>query len=82
MSRLALGPIQPSVQWVTGSFPWAESGLGIITTHLQLEPRLRMSATISSVPIGLHAIYRDNINFFYTQNYKFFWSGILIIILG
>ena len=36
----------------------------MITTHLQLEPRLRMSGTISFLPICLHAIYRDNVNFF------------------
>lgn len=83
MSRLAVGPIHPCVQWVPGTFPWAESDLGMVTTHLHLEPRLKMSGTVSSLPICLHAIYRNNVNFFfYTQNCKLFWLEILTIILG
>jgi hypothetical protein len=58
MARLALGPIQPPVQRVSGTFPWAESGMGRITTHSHLVPRLKMSGTISSLHICLHAIYR------------------------
>ena len=38
-ARPALGPTQPPVQWVTGSFPGVKSGRGVtLTTHPLLVP--------------------------------------------
>jgi len=47
-SRMAVGPTQPPVQWVTDVFPQGEKwpGRGVDNDHPHLAPRLRMSRTI------------------------------------
>jgi hypothetical protein len=59
VSRLALGPTQPPIQWVPGVLsPGVKCGRGVtLTTHPHLVPRLRMSKSyISSPPMCLHGV--------------------------
>jgi hypothetical protein len=64
--RLALGPTQPSIQWVSGGK--AEKAWGW-TPHLHLVPRFRMSGAIPSLwHTYLQWLYMDN---FTSTNEKF-----------
>jgi hypothetical protein len=58
-SRPALGPTQPSLQWVPGVLsPGVKCGRGVLlTTHPHLVPRLRMSRSCtSSPPMRFHGV--------------------------
>jgi hypothetical protein len=47
VSRMAVGPTQPPIQWVRGSLSLGQSGRGVkLTTHLHLVPRSRMRGSI------------------------------------
>jgi hypothetical protein len=52
VSRPAVGPIQPPVQWVLGVLsPGVKCGQGVtLTTHPHLVPRSRMSSSYTSSP--------------------------------
>jgi hypothetical protein len=52
VSRPALGPTLPPIQWVPGILSWgAKRGRGVtLTTHPHLVPRSRMSRSYTSSP--------------------------------
>jgi len=50
-SKPSLGRIQPPIQWGIGSLPGVLSGRGVrLTTHLHLDPRLRIRGCILPFP--------------------------------
>jgi hypothetical protein len=63
VSRSALGPTQPPVQWASGVLsPAVKRGRGVtLTTHPHLVPRSRMSRSYtSSPPERLHGVLWDS----------------------
>jgi hypothetical protein len=51
MSRMALGPTQPPIQWYKGLFPWGKSDWGVkLTTHLHIVLRSKNEWSYTSTP--------------------------------
>jgi len=71
VSRPALGPTQPPIQWVPGILSRGYSGRGVkLTTHLHLVLRLRMRGAIPPLPHMSQCLmawclvkHRDNFTF-------------------
>jgi hypothetical protein len=69
LSRLALRPTQPSVQWVPGVLsPGVKRGRVVtLTTHSHLMPRSRMSRSYASSPLGACESLRGSFTFYFEK---------------
>jgi hypothetical protein len=69
-SRLAVGPTQPPIQWVSRALSLGESGSGVkLINPLHLMPRSRICGVIPPLPSipswrGAHLKQRDNFTFY------------------
>ena len=62
LSRPALGPSQPPIQWVPGFDPWVKSGRGVtLTPHPLLVLCSWKSRAIPLLPYGPYGLYRASV---------------------
>jgi hypothetical protein len=85
-SRPALGPTQPSIEWVAGAPSLRVKRQGREADHLHLVPRSRICGVISPVPNtsswrGAQLRHRNNFTFlllllrYFTLPYFYFYTG-------
>jgi hypothetical protein len=76
VSKLALGLIQPSIQWELGHFLQGLSGQGVkLTTHLHLVPRSRMVELYFHSTICLHGLVHNELYTGRTFRFYFLFYG-------
>jgi hypothetical protein len=80
---MALGPIQPPIQWVLGALSLGVKWPGMkLTTHLHIVPRSRMCGAIPPFPQYVFLAWclvkhRDNFTFIYSKAQTSSWMKVL-----